>query len=239
MLPILRLTPVGGVLIAIAALVLGFAAPGISHTRVARVEPPARGVLMQQTEHPEWRQFLILAAFQRADALDKLRQLPDTPVRATPPAPKPVISMPAAALPATEILPPVMVPPPAKEATTTPAEASTPAAVLAGLPTDRDGADPDDTTGTISAAPESSIPIDIGEASSTELPISKQEEKPPVIRTPERVKPPGETRRKPVQRARRIKPAAKQDPQQFDFFGALFKSSADNGKLATTPQKQQ
>jgi hypothetical protein len=233
MLPILRMTPVGGVLIAIVALVLGFTAPGLSRTRAARVEPPARGVLIEQAQHPEWRQFLILAAFQRADELSRLRDLPDNPVRSVPlPTSKPVTSMPKAPLPATEILPAVMVPPPAKDA------AKDAAPVLAGLPVDRQDADPDDATGTISATPEAAIPVDIGEASSTELPVSKQEEKPPVIRTPElistpeRAKPPGATRRKVVRHARRGKPPAKPDVQQIDFFGALF----NNQQNATNKQ---
>src|SRR6185437_13350471 len=148
MLPILRMIPVGGVLIAIVALVLGFTAPGLSRTRAARVEPPARGVLIEQAQHPEWRQFLILAAFQRADELNRLRDLPDNPARPVPlPTSKPVTSMPAAPLPATEILPAVMVPP-AKDA------AKGTAPVLAGLPSDRQDADPDDAPGTISAMPE-------------------------------------------------------------------------------------
>ena len=229
MLPILRMTPVGGVLIAIVALVLGFTVPGLSRTRAARVEPPARGALIEQAQHPEWRQFLILAAFQRADELNRLRDLPDNPVRAVPlPTSKPATSMPKAPLPATEILPAVMVPPPAKDT----AKDTAAAPVLAGLPADRQDADPDDATGTISAAPEAAIPVDIGEASSTELPVSKSEEKPPVIRTPERTRPPSETRRKTMRHARRAKPPAKPDTQQIDFFGALF----NNQQNATNKQ---
>ncbi|MBI5912438.1 MAG: hypothetical protein HY848_21115 [Betaproteobacteria bacterium] len=39
------------------------------------------GALMRMDDHPEWRQFLILAAVRRADEVSRLRELPDTPVR--------------------------------------------------------------------------------------------------------------------------------------------------------------
>ena len=102
----------------------------------------ARGPLMQIGEHPEWRQFLIRAAVQRADELSQLRDLPDAPVR----------------------------------------DDVQDEAKVAGLPVERSDADPEDITGTISEAPAASIPIDIGETSSTELPTLRPDDKPPVIR---------------------------------------------------------
>jgi len=97
-------------------------------------------------KHPEWRQFLILAAIRRADELNRLRELPDTPTRtdAAPAAPK-----------------------------------------VAGLPTGRSDTDPeaDDATGSIVQPPAATIPIDIGETSSTELPVAAPEQQPPVIRS--------------------------------------------------------
>ena len=64
------------------------------------------------------------------------------------------------------------------------------------LPTDRSDADPDDETGTINEIPGVTMPIEIGETSSAELPVIKAEEKPPVITKPERAKPPNESRKK-------------------------------------------
>ena len=157
MLPILRILPVGGVLLAIMILVLALSPPDGSRAQLTPNVAPARGALIERGEHPEWRQFLILAAIRRADELNRLRELPDTPARtdAAPAAPK-----------------------------------------VAGLPTDRSDADPedDDETGSIVQPPAATIPIDIGETSSTELPVTAPEEKPPVIRTPERVKSRNESR---------------------------------------------
>jgi hypothetical protein len=54
---------------------------------------PARGALIDRTEHPEWRQFLIQAALRRAGEVDRLRDLRDTVIRSEPP----VATMPAPA----------------------------------------------------------------------------------------------------------------------------------------------
>lgn len=81
MLPFFRIIPVGGVLLAIMIVVLALEPPGGSHAALTPAEMPARGALMRMNEHPEWRQFLILAAVHRADELSHLRELPDTPVR--------------------------------------------------------------------------------------------------------------------------------------------------------------
>ena len=77
MLPMLRILPVGGVLLAIMLLLLALNPPDGSHTQWA----PVRGALIARGEHPEWRQFLMQAAIRRADELNRLRELPDTPAR--------------------------------------------------------------------------------------------------------------------------------------------------------------
>lgn len=91
MLPILRIIPVGGVLLAIMILVLALGAP--DGPRSGKGPAPgtamlsARGALQQLDEHPEWRQFLMQAALRRADELAHLRNLPDEPIRDATPTP--------------------------------------------------------------------------------------------------------------------------------------------------------
>jgi len=94
---------------------------------------------------------------------------------------------------------------------------------VAGLPIERGDADPEDVTGTIKDPPASTIPIDIGETSSTEMPaISPSDDKPPVV-TPSRVKSQNVTRRKTAQRVpRRAKPVKPQPPPQLGFFETIF-----------------
>ena len=81
MLPILRILPVGSVLLAILILVLALSPPDGSRSLMAATIAPARGALVDRDRHPEVRQFLILAALKRADELNRLRELPDTPAR--------------------------------------------------------------------------------------------------------------------------------------------------------------
>lgn len=90
MLPILRIIPVGGVLLAILLLVLALSPPDGSLAPLTPGTSPMRGAMLARSEHPEWRQFIILAAIRRADELNRLRELPDTPtitLPAEPPAP--------------------------------------------------------------------------------------------------------------------------------------------------------
>jgi hypothetical protein len=92
---------------------------------------------------------------------------------------------------------------------------------VAGLPVERSDADPEGITGTIKDPPASTIPIDIGETSSTELPAISPEDKPPVV-TPSRVKSQNVTRRKIAHRVHRAKPVKKPEPPQLSFFEAIF-----------------
>ena len=204
MLPILRILPVGGVLLAITILLLALVPPSGMTTPSAPRVVAARGALIDRDDHPEWRQFLIQAALRRAGELERLRDLPEVPMIRIEPEP---LAPPDAAK--EDIEPP---PPP-----------------IAGLPATRIDADPDpdDVTGSIVGAPGATLQIDIGETSSTELPVAPVEEKPPVIMTPERAKPPGESRRRPP-RQRRAKPAIRPQPAaEFNLLELLFGKRAD------------
>jgi hypothetical protein len=216
MLPILRMISVGGVLLAIVILALALSPPGGSHRQFASLRAPVRGALIELGEHPEWRQLLILAAVRRAGELERLRELPDTPIR----------------LPEVPDLAPVDLP------------------AVAGLPAYRIEADPDDETGSINAATSRTIPIEIGEPSSTELPVMPVEENPPAaairefVESPETVKPANARQRKGDQRQRPKAPArARAQPQgqtpteppiPFNLLQAFFDSLLNSPKRPAT-----
>jgi hypothetical protein len=171
MLPILRIIPVGGVIFAIIILVLALSPPGGLHPDSSPAALSARGALMQLTEHPEWRQFLIRAAIQRADELNRLRDLPD------------------------------------------------------------------DETGSINE-PIATIPVEIGEQSSTELPITAPRENPPVIATPERVRTPIEIPKKGTHRAHRGNALAKTQPAApANSLDDLFARPVAKPKLGALPSQ--
>jgi len=177
MLPILRILPVGGVLLAIFILVLALSPPDGSRTPLNSAIVPARGALLDRDRHPEVRQLLIYAALKRADELNRLRDLPDSPMPTTKAPPR-----------------------------------------VAGLPSDRNESDPDDT-GSIKETPGVSIPVEIGEPSSAELPVTAPEDKASAAGNPES-KAQREARRR-VHRVRAAKATTK-NAQQFNFFEMLF-----------------
>jgi hypothetical protein len=90
MLPIFRIIPVGGVLLAIAILLLALQPPR-GATPLSSTLLAARGPLIDRDEHPELRQFLILAALDRADAVNRLRVIPETHIPPAPPARTPQV----------------------------------------------------------------------------------------------------------------------------------------------------
>ena len=177
MLPNLRTVPVGGVFFAIVlfALQLAFGQEQVSRSLVVPVGAPARGPLIERGDHPEWRQFLILAATRRAGEIDRLRELPDTTTHMEEP-----------------------------QAEAQPAELQ-----VAALPDHSGEADPADANGSVAESPSATLPLDIGETSSTELPISKAPEQPPVIRTPQQEKQPQQQSRKASGQQAQLQPAPK------------------------------
>ena len=100
MLPILRILPVGGVLLAIFILFLALSPPDGSRSPLTRRWRRREARSFDGGHHPEMRQFLIIAALKRADELNRLRDLPDTPTRTAPAEPATIEPAPVA--PATE-----------------------------------------------------------------------------------------------------------------------------------------
>jgi hypothetical protein len=224
MLPIFRMISVGGVLLAIVILGLALTPPGGSHLRLAAIDAPATGALIDRSRHPEWRQFIIQAALRRADAISALRELPDTTVR-LPQIP--------------DVVSPYMTP-------VFPPLSSGEKEKVAVLPTpDRSGRD--DETSAYPTAP-ATIPIEIGEESSTELPAVLSDDRPPAIRMPlsetpepvtkisstdpvESIKAPEPPRKKAVPRHRAASakpeetiPAPASVPPPFNILQAIFQS---------------
>ena len=179
MLPILRILPVGGLLLAILILVLALSPPDGSRAPLTSAMVPSRGALLDRERQAEVRQFLIHAALKRADELNRLRELPDSPARSDNGQP-----------------------------------------TVASLPGDRSEADPEEPA-SINEAPVVSIPVEIGEPSSAELPIAALEES--AAKKPEpAAKLQRETRRR-IHRIRRVRaPANPTPPRPFNFLEALF-----------------
>ena len=151
MLPILRILPVGGVLLAIFILVLALSPPDGPRAPLNTAMAPARGVLLDVGHHPETRQFLIRAALKRADELNRLRDLPDTPTKTAPAEPAAIEPAPAA--PATE------------------------EPKVATLPADPVDSDPEPEEPAATETPDVSIPVERGEISAPELPASPRDAK--------------------------------------------------------------
>lgn len=193
MLPIFRILPVGGVLLAIMLLVLALNPPAGARAALRPDGITLQGAMIDRNAHPEWRQLLILAAIQRAAELNRLRELPDIP---------------------TVVAPTVTAPEPPE---IKPIIAGLPASREEAAP------DPEDATGSIAQPPAAAMPIDIGETSAFELPVATPEEKAPAIMTPLRLKSRNERRVRALPRPRRARAIVKtQQPGQPDFFQALF-----------------
>ena len=88
MLPIFRVLPVGGVLLAILILVLALTPPDGFRAPLSSPGVPARGALSDRDRQAETRQFLIHAALKRAGELSRLRDLPGTPTHSEDPQPQ-------------------------------------------------------------------------------------------------------------------------------------------------------
>jgi hypothetical protein len=93
---------------------------------------------------------------------------------------------------------------------------------VAGLP-GSDGDPNNDQTGAISETPTATIPVDIGETSLFELPVAAPEQRPPVIKPPQRKAPSASRKQPPRRSAHRARTAPKtQIASPSDPFAALF-----------------
>jgi hypothetical protein len=260
MLPLFRVLPVASLLLSALIFVLAEMPP--RRASLPNALAPARGPLIDAAEHPEWRQFYVQAAFKRADEIEHLRELPDTPTRMPPvaadpepqkPAVQPVPDSVAVIAPATpqpekhnetadspvrqEIAPPPATPlaesprspPPALEADT--AEPPLPVAPpqqIAGLPNEHEITELDDITAAVdSPVVTATIPAEIGETSSTELPVVLPPQRPAHLRSPPRPKASSraKTQHKVVRQSRSKRaaaPAPKQQTQQPSLFHSQF-----------------
>jgi hypothetical protein len=207
MLPILRILPVGGVVLAILILVLALGPPDGFRSPLTSTIAPAPGALVDRERHPEVRQFLILAALKRADELNRLRELPDTPARV---------------------------------------DDAQDASKVAGLPGSPNESEPDET-GSPGEMPTATIPVEIGEPSSTELPVTLQEDSGPAIKPAE----PAKARRRAAHRLRHTK-ITSAPQQQYGFYdanpanqafrnrqvGQSYGANQRDAPYGTTPRKQ-
>ncbi len=151
------------------ALLAGFAVHEPVRPQLSHVVAPARGPLIEANEHPEWKQFLVQAAFRRADELERLHDLP------------------ASAMTIEAVIEPAVINAETIEVMHAPEKADEPPAQVAALAPERDPDVIEDITASIDEKPTGMLPVEIGASSSAELPLTEQEVLPPV-RQPETLK---------------------------------------------------
>ena len=219
MLPILRVLPVGGVLLAIFILFLALSPPDGPRAPLNTAMVPARGALVDVGHHPETRQFLIQAAIKRADELNRLRELPDTPTRTAPAEPVAIDPAPDALV------------------------ADEPK--IAVLPTDRIESDPEPEELAATETPNVRIPVETGEMSVPELPTARPgthsaDGKPELAKgqTKSEAKPQQrELRRRVANRPRRARATTSVPQRPLNLFEALF--SGQQNRNPQPPGTQQ
>lgn len=163
--PILRTSLLGSVLFTLP-LLAGFAVHEPARPHLNHVVAPARGPLIEAAEHPEWKQFLVQAAFRRADELERLRDLPASPM---------IIEA---------EIEPAVVEAENVEAAVAPERDVEPTAQVAARAPERDPEVMEDITASIDEKPTGMLPVEIGASSSAELPLTEHETL-PEVRQPE------------------------------------------------------
>ena len=167
-LPILRTTLLGSVFLTLA-LLAGFAVHEPVRPQLSHVVAPARGPLIEANEHPEWKQFLVQAAFRRADELERLHDLPASPMTIE------------------AVIEPAVIKAENVEVAVDPEQADPPAAQVAAIAPERDPDVIEDITASIDEKPTGMLPVEIGASSAAELPLTEQETI-PQVRQPETLK---------------------------------------------------
>jgi hypothetical protein len=170
---------------------------------------------------------------------------PATDVEAVKPAAAPVAPSleAAAALDIVKAPPQEPATPPAEPTVATPMPLPAPGETrVAVLPLERPSTDPDpEVTGTISAANDATIPVDIGESSSAELPVVLPPERPPILRIIERERSSRHVPRKRAPRrarvaAKPVRPSPAQPASEVNLFEALFTNG--NGAQPAAAQRR-
>ena len=226
MLPILRILPVGGVLLAILILVLALSPPDGARPPLNTTIAPARGALVAREHHPETRQFLIMAALRRADELSRLRELPDTPTRTEMPGPEALQpeearpEEPSSEAVASEPIPQA----PKLESAVEPRFESMVEPMVepkvAGLPSDPADAEPDEPPAAIDSPP-ASIPAEASDPPAQSLEAAEPAKTTAAPEKPEQARPQREPKRR-SHRVHRSKAAARSAQRPFNLFEALF-----------------
>ena len=103
---------------------------------------------------------------------------------------------------------------------------------VADLPGARSDAESDET-GSVNELPAANIPIEVGEPSSTELPVTTQEESRPAVKPPE----PAKARHRAVHRPRRTRTTSA--PPQFGLFDIFFGGQQSQSRASSTKQVAQ
>jgi hypothetical protein len=193
---------VGGVLLAIFILVLALSPPDGPRVPLNTAMVPARGAFVDVGYQPETRQLLIRAALKRADELNRLRELPDTPTKTAPDPAEPAAIEP------------------------TPAEPAADEPKVAVLPADRTESDPEPEEPAATETPNVIIPVERGEVSAPELPAATQDMK-STDGKPEQAKAQAKPEAKPPQRRRiahrpRRAKVASAPQRPLNIFEALF-----------------